>query len=187
MSGIIKSCFDAITETDFLRETAWVILSAGMREAVIRSKFGSLTEAFRGWRSASEVTRHEGECRTAAMAIFSHQRKIDAICNVARRVTGEGFPSIKSAIRQQGLEYLETLAFIGPITRYHLAKNIGLDMVKPDRHLVRIASIAGYQSPDEMCQVVSLATGDRLAVVDLVIWRYATLDDHYLCRFEASV
>ena len=177
--------FSNISETDFLREAAWVVLSAGMRESVVRKKFTPLTAAFCWWASAGEILRHRAKCEADALVVFAHRRKISAICEIAKRVDAVGFTRLRESIHQGSVDYLATLAFIGPVTRYHLAKNIGLDVVKPDRHLVRIANAAGYGEPHDMCKVVSAQTGDRLSVVDVVIWRFATLEPSYLTRFRA--
>lgn len=72
------------------------------------------------------------------------------------------------------LEFLERLPWIGPITKYHLAKNFGLDYCKPDRWLVRIAT--SYETtPEELCGRLAKETGDRIGTVDYVIWRAANL------------
>ena len=55
-----------------------------------------------------------------------------------------------------------------------LAKNLGVDCVKPDRHLVRIAKMYNT-NPFDMCQKLSDLTGDSLNTVDTVIWRAANL------------
>ena len=72
------------------------------------------------------------------------------------------------------MAYLESIPWIGGITKYHLAKNLGFDCCKPDRHLVRISKEYNT-SPEELCKRISEATGDRVATVDLVIWRVANL------------
>ena len=77
------------------------------------------------------------------------------------------------------LNTFKELPYIGPVTSYHLAKNLGLHVVKPDRHLMRIAHITGHTSPFEMCSKVANTVGDSLAVIDLVFWRYATLNKDY--------
>lgn len=51
--------------------------------------------------------------------------------------------------------FCESLPWIGPITKYHLAKNLGVDCIKPDRHLVRIAKNNGFKDPFEMCEYIS--------------------------------
>lgn len=72
--------------------------------------------------------------------------------------------------------FLQTFDFIGPVTSFHLAKNLGLEVVKLDCHLVRMASVARCSCPEELCRITAEITGDKLSVVDLVLWRYATLD-----------
>jgi hypothetical protein len=51
--------------------------------------------------------------------------------------------------------------------------------VKPDRHLVQIAALMGYENHTEFCEVISTSVGDRVSVVDLVVWRYAMLNPGY--------
>ena len=79
--------------------------------------------------------------------------------------------------------FLKTFDFIGPVTCYHLGKNIGLEVVKPDRHLVSIAQAAGFPTPRDLCEVISKITGDKITVVDLILWRYATLHTNYMSTF----
>ena len=79
--------------------------------------------------------------------------------------------------------YLDTLPMIGPVTRYHLARNIGIDCVKPDRHLIRLASEAGYEMKDPqkgveaMCRDIQKDIGDaeKLGTIDVVLWRACNL------------
>jgi hypothetical protein len=120
------------------------------------------------------------------MRVFNHAPKIRAIGSLCERVANEGFHKIRKKIKSGGVEFLRTFAFIGPVTSYHLAKNIGLDVVKPDRHLVRLSQAAGFSSPKELCQVISDTTGDSLAVVDIVLWRYATVTSNYVRLFAAQ-
>ncbi len=75
--------------------------------------------------------------------------------------------------------YLGSLPFIGDITKYHLARNLGIDVAKPDRHLTRLAKIFHYDDVQEMCKYLSDKTGDRIGTVDVVLWRYCTLVPSY--------
>ena len=63
---------------------------------------------------------------------------------------------------------------MGDIIKYHWAKNLGVNCVKPDRHLKRIAKTFNT-NPFDMCQKLSEITGDNLNTVDTVIWRSANL------------
>lgn len=176
-------CLDHISESDFLREAAWVVLAGGMRESVIRGCFPRITDAFCNWSSAKEIVASRPLCVTQALLTFNHRKKIAAIADIALHVTQVGFEQLRQALREQTTSYLQCLPFIGPVTSFHLAKNLGLDVVKPDRHLIRLARALDYLSPDQMCRDVASIVGDRLSVVDIVMWRYATLVPRYTSLF----
>ncbi len=180
-------CFDDVTETDLLREGAWVILSSGMREAVIVDKFPGISTAFFQWDSAKNIIRHMKSCRRRAMRVFGHAGKIDAIIELAARVARDGFDQVVCRIRHEGPVFLQTFSYLGPATSLHLAKNLGLNVVKPDRHLKRVANAVGFDSPDELCAVISRITGEAESLVDLVIWRFATLASDYISHFCGKV
>lgn len=173
-----------LSETEFIQESAWVILSTGMKESIIRNIFSEITSAFMNWESAFEITRNANICETKALEVFRNYRKISAILSLCNRVHECGFETIKQLIIDHGVTFLKEFDFIGPVTCYHLAKNIGLNVVKPDRHLVRIANVTKVNDPNTLCHIISSATGDKLAVVDIVLWRYATLNEDYLTCFE---
>lgn len=176
---------DDVQECDFLREAAWVILCSGMRERVVRHKFAALSSAFLDWSTAFEIHQNKSFCRSRALQVFAHVGKVDAILDLVAVVAHEGFEEVITALKQQGPAYLNAFSYLGPTTSLHLAKNLGLDVVKPDRHLVRIASLLGYVSPYDMCCVVAEATGDRLSVIDLVFWRFAVLRPDYIAIFSS--
>lgn len=168
-----------LSESQFLAEGAWVILSSGMRERVIAQRYPLLSEAFRGWASAELIMASRRACEQQARSVFNNRAKIEAIGSMCEQVYSRGFHSILKRIREEGAAYLETFKYIGPVTSFHLAKNIGLDVVKPDRHLVRMAAVASFTCPEELCHVIAKTTGERISVVDLVLWRYAILDPEY--------
>ena len=176
---------DRIDESEFLRESAWTVLSAGFRETVVRRLFAPLCDAFLGLHSASVIQANRVGCRRAALEVFRHQRKIDAILDIACVVADSGFEVIRRRVQEEEVGFLQTLPFIGPITAFHLAKNLGLPVVKPDRHLQRIARAAGFTSPRELCELISHCIGEPIQVVDVVLWRYATLFSDYVAVFAA--
>ena len=114
-------------------------------------------------------------CRRRALATFRNTRKIDAILEIVQRVAAEGIDVIRDSIRANGTDYLREFPLMGPITAIHLAKNLEVQIVKPDRHLVRLAKSAGYESADVMCRTIADHVGDSLSVIDIVLWRYATI------------
>lgn len=175
--------FNDIAESDFLRESAWVILSAGMNERVIRNKFPAISSAFRDWESAAIIVRNRSRCRQVALAVFRNIKKVDAILETARILAKRGFPTVKADILEHGVDSIRQFPYMGPATSFHLAKNLGLPLVKPDRHLIRVAQTAGYPSPADLCSSIAHVIGDKVQVIDLVIWRYATLNRNYRSLF----
>lgn len=181
-------CFLDFTETDLLRETAWVILCCGFREAIVRSYFNWLSLCFCDWESAREIVNNASECRSTALAVFGNGRKIDAIVKVAQRVDDVGYSTLKKAICSNAITELQNLPFIGPVTSWHLAKNLGLEVAKPDRHLTRFSSLLGFDDANDLCRAVARVTGETISVVDIVFWRYAASGHHQqsLLRISSS-
>ncbi len=175
--------FDEVTESDFLREHAWVTLSAGMKERVIRNLFQAFSTSFYDFESAEMIVENESRCRGLALKYFNNRKKVDAIILMAYDISSKGFSNFKEALYLNPLELLQSLPYIGPITCYHLAKNIGLQVAKPDRHLTRLANHVGYDNVQLFCKEISLQTGDSIPVVDIVLWRFASITEGYLDFF----
>lgn len=140
---------------NFWLEYAWVVLNSGMKNQVAQMIWDKVRPVVEAGRSASEVFRHEGKCK-AIDYVWQNREKL-----------------FQDYLKDDDkIEFLKILPYIGEITCWHLAKNFGFDCAKPDRHLVRIAAAEGV---DPMCRRLAQATGDRIATVDLVIWRAANL------------
>lgn len=171
--------FDGFTESQLLRESAWVILCCGFRERIVRRTFGYISLCFCDWSSAEEIMKHEDLCQRTALKAIHNEGKIRAIVAVAKRVCDHGFCCVKQRILSAPLVELQEFPYVGPTTARHLAKNLGMDVAKPDRHLSRIAEMAGTGGAQELCSLLSGMTGDPVSVVDVVLWRYATLCPDY--------
>jgi len=176
--------FEELTETAFLREYAWVVLCSGMRESVVRRCFPHVTSSFGGWQSAEDIARDAEMCRRRALGCFGHRGKVDAILKTAARLGAQGFATFRASLEVDPLRELRRLDYIGPITVYHLAKNIGIQVAKPDRHLARICKASGYPDVHSLCSQLSALTGDPVPVVDLVLWRFATVCPDYTKYFD---
>jgi len=173
---------EAFDERSFIREAAWVILCSGFSERVVRSRFAELSEAFLGWVSARSIWNNRRRCRAHALSAFGYAKKIDAILTLAGYTARYGFGECRRRILDEGLSFLQRFPYLGPATGRHLAKNLGLPVAKPDRHLVRIAASLGYPDVADLCSDVATIVGDSVAVVDIVFWRYATLVPDYSRR-----
>lgn len=163
-----------LTGAAFVREAAWVVLSAGMREAVVRAKFPALERALRSFHPG-RIGDDPFAARAAALAVFGHERKIDAILSIAATARELGNAELRARLRRDPEGFLRALPYIGPITWRHLAKNLGAPVAKADRHLVRLAAATGRPDVDTLCDEISRWLGEPVAVVDVVLWRWAVL------------
>ena len=172
-----QSCLssESFTESDLLRETAWVILCSGFRESVIRRCFNCLSLCFCDWESARQIIRNRHVCQRTALELFNSKSKIDAIVETSIIVERVGFNKLKILINDNPTNELQRFPFIGPITSYHLAKNLGFQIAKTDRHLKKISEQFGFSDANELCGELSSLTNQPVATVDIVLWRYATL------------
>lgn len=151
----LQPCDDAII---FRNEAIWVILNSGMREQIARVIHKRIWAAVGDGKDISNVFGHKGKVAAIKTILSSYGRMFSEYQQATDRV-----------------EYLQTIPFIGGITKYHLAKNLGHDVVKPDRHLVRIAKEHGIADCNILCENISKGTGDKVSVVDIVLWRSANL------------
>jgi hypothetical protein len=112
-------------------------------------------------------------CEATALSAFGNERKIHAIAQVADFVNDIGFARFKTLICSDPIQTLQTLPFIGPVTSFHLAKNLGFNTAKPDRHLARMADWFGFPDTHTMCNSLSETFGDSVCLVDTILWRFA--------------
>ena len=72
--------------------------------------------------------------------------------------------------------YIGTLPRMGPKMRYHLARNIGIDTVKPDIWMFRLIKKYGFESPEGMCNfLTTMFPQYRIGTIDVILWRYCNL------------
>jgi hypothetical protein len=163
---------DAVDESQFLREYAWVVLNSGFRESVVRQRFNYISLCFCDWESAESIADRGHLCIETALQVFRHRGKLEAIAFTAKQIASDGFGELSASLRHDPTFALRQFPYIGAITSLHLAKNLGAEVAKPDRHLVRLANRFGYNDPGTMCQDISIAVGDRVSVADLILWRF---------------
>jgi hypothetical protein len=145
-------------------ETTFVILaSSGLKEQIVRKNFERFRDTF----------VRDGEDEFATIA---NKRQREAIRHI-----WENPGVILRTLRDlpgdiERIEYLDTLPQIGPISRYHLARNLGIDCIKPDIWLKRLAEAFDYSSPDEMCRDIQQSRPEfRVGTIDVILWRYCNL------------
>jgi hypothetical protein len=177
-------CFEQVTESNFLKEVAWVILSGGMNENVIRGVFPALSKAFYNFESSYQIMKNREKCLIKGIRYFNNPGKLNAIIEIAHQIDLLGFDLFVDKIKTLGVDFIKKLPYLGPVTSYHLAKNLGINIAKPDRHLVRIAANMGFGCPIEMCEELANLIQEKISVIDIVFWRFANINRDYLNQFS---
>lgn len=143
---------------EFKGEAIWVILNSGMREQIARVINTRIKIAILNGKDISTAFGHKGKVSAIKYILENYIRLFN-----------------EYQVSEDKIEYLQTIPFIGSITKYHLAKNLGHDCIKPDRHLVRIAREKGFSDCQYMCEKIKEETGDKVSLIDIVLWRSANL------------
>jgi len=135
------------------QEAIWVICNSGMKHTIARSIYRRVMHAIAIGLDPHEVFGHAGKAGAIATIWRDRAQLFAAFGEAADRVAWCG-----------------DLPWVGEITKFHLAKNLGVDCAKPDRWLVRLAAIEG-ETVDGLCCRLATASGDRIGTVDYVLWR----------------
>jgi hypothetical protein len=154
-----------------------------MAESVVRKVFPEIARSFLNWGSAEAIVGGSKECIASALLCFRHEGKIQAIAESAYIVHERTFETILDDILEDPFRTLLSFPYVGPTTVFHIAKNIGIPVAKPDRHLLRLASANGFCDVQAFCGQISDFLGEDIRKVDSVLWRFATLHHDYVERF----
>ncbi|SDX13819.1 hypothetical protein SAMN05518669_103378 [Variovorax sp. YR634] len=144
------------TADDFAQEAIFVICNSGMKNTVAKMIFDRSMGALAAGTPVIDVFKHKGKA-AAIEAIWADR---DVLLSMYRACTTE-------ALR---IELLVALPWVGHITKYHLAKNFGMNVAKPDVHLQRLATREGCTA-QALCERLAVEVGLRAATVDVVLWR----------------
>lgn len=144
----------------FLCEYIFVVVNSGMKNQIAVKIYDRIIKQMNAHRPIIEVFKHEGKVKAIENMIENYEELHGT------------FLMLNNSVNK--LDFLKSLPWIGDITKYHLARNLGIDVTKPDRHLVRIAQQYGT-TPQILCETLSKRTGDKVGVVDVVLWRAANL------------
>ena len=149
-----KRCFEDATAKDFIFQYAYVVINSGLKNQVAEKICERFFDA-----CDFNVIGHPGK-RGAIIKVWADGSKhFEELCE-----------------SRDKLSYLESLPWIGPITKFHLARNLGLDVAKPDRHMVRLAKRFGFEDVHVMYAFIAERVHERVGTVDVILWRYCNLN-----------
>lgn len=148
-----NGCAPPTDADEFALEIIFVICNSGMRHAVAAQIYRKVRGELLEGGSAAAVFGHKG--KAAAIDTVWRERRRLLNCYLAA---------------DDKVMWAETLPWIGKITAYHVAKNFGAQVAKPDVHLRRLADIE-KTTPQMLCERLARETGHKVVVIDTVLWR----------------
>jgi len=149
--------FEKLTPEQFFEQYVWCVLNLGVREQIMRDEYDKFMETL------DVNVIHNRFKKKKRVAV---QTGLD---NFVR-----WFGELKCA--KDPVKYLHGLPLIGNITKWHLARNIGIDCSKPDRHMERLIAFYHYDSAMALCQEIQQIAPDlKIGVIDLILWRDCNL------------
>ena len=162
---------------EFAAMCAYVILAGGFSQKTAK----------RIHKNIMDYIYKNGADFDSLFAIFHNKNKVSAICKIweHRAQFCDGF--YNCADDSAKLDYLSKLPHIGKITANHLARNLGVDVVKYDVWIRRLGALyAGIRRIDELTPEIKKACDDMFArlvaetklprgYIDVVLWKAAQL------------
>lgn len=160
----------------FFREVAWVVHATGFSAKAVGGFMSRLMVAYGPFEELANKTPEQAI--ETVRVVCNNPQKIKAVHRNA--------VALRDGIRQSGWEKfreqnlktpddLTKLAYVGPVTCFHLARNIGLlECVKPDLHLIRLANHWGFSDCIAMCKAMQDGREIPLGIVDLCVWYLAS-------------
>ena len=168
--GISAATYRRLGSKAFMTEYAWVVYAAGFRVSTLQLKWPALKKAY-GMFRLDYVARMNSMARV--LKVFANARKARSVVQGARLVSAESFKVFKRRMSSEGADGLLQLPGIGPITKDHLARNIGLAATgKGDIWVLRIAKAVDTSDWIGMLGYVSRRTKFGAGTVDLILWQF---------------
>lgn len=171
---ILETKFAEVSLERFFREYVWTVHTSGFSAKAVSKFWDPLIAAYGSPREISSSSLEELIVRVSP--VVNNPAKIKSVWRTANDIVAHSNLMSWETYRNSTLyepDRLTQFGHVGPITKYHLARNIGLiDFVKPDLHLERMAKFWGYSSPLAMCQ--DAPDDAPLGLRDLVLWQTAS-------------
>jgi hypothetical protein len=148
--------------------------SSGLNNKVVQKQYDRFVAEYNAGKDAFESIPN-GRIREAVFFVWTNKDDILTALKIKKD-------------DESRIEYIKTLPQMGPKTAYHFARNIGIDCIKPDIWMNRLAYGYGfYENPDKlyperMCLEIQnhlpIVNGPpyyRIGTIDVILWRYCNL------------
>jgi len=177
---------EKLSADDFAKHSIYVVLASGFKQKTAKNVHQKIMD-FLG--QTTETTNINGMTRDL-LKIFGNKNKVNAIAKIwlNRNEYRNGYYKLGKEPLNVKLDYLLSIPHIGPITRNHLARNLGEDVAKYDIWIQRLGvqwsgrkdlkekinnsklDEAVKKVCDKMFAFLKRETGLPAGYIDLVLW-----------------
>ena len=127
---------EQLSADEFAKHAIYVVLASGFKQKTAKIKHQEIMN----FLQKSSSKRGKSNLVFDLLKIFGNKNKVNAIAHIwlNRTVYRNGYYALESEPLQTKLDYLLTIPHVGPITRNHLARNLGEDVAKYDIWIQRL-------------------------------------------------
>ena len=171
---------------EFAKHAIYVVLASGFKQKTAKQKHLEIMNFLQGAASCCRIYI----LASRLLKIFGNKNKVNAIAKIwlNRLVYRDGYYALEKESLETKLDYLLSLPHIGPITRNHLARNLGEDVAKYDIWIQRLGVNWGGRKDlvkninnskldgdvkkvcDRMFAHLKEETGLPIGYIDCVLW-----------------
>ncbi len=153
-----------LSSAEFAKEVIYVILASGFSQKTAKKKFVEITGYLQDLNGQNPTVEN-------LMKLFNNKNKMSAVAKIwiNKKQIRDNYYEIKNDADK--MKFLRNLPFIGEITQNHIARNLGVNTVKPDVWIVRLSAALGYASYREMFENVSRETNLPIGYIDVILWK----------------
>jgi hypothetical protein len=171
---------------EFAKHAIYVVLASGFKQKTAKIKHREIMGFLQGSAPETEINR----LAVKLLKIFGNKNKVNAIAKIWLKRTEyrNGYYALEKENLEAKLGYLLSLPHIGPITRNHLARNLGEDVAKYDIWIQRLGVNWGGRKDlvkninnskldgdvkkvcDRMFAHLKEETGLPIGYIDCVLW-----------------
>lgn len=164
---VYKVSPDTIAPQEFFEEYIWVVYACNFDVTHLEDLWKPLREAYGKYDSLDRTSRQ------GVLDVINSERKWNAVYRTALIMQGFGWNEFRKLCLDE-IDSMTSLGFIGPVTKFHLARNLGFDVAKPDRWMCRIANRLGWESVNSMCEYLSKKYSMSMKEIDITLWKYVS-------------
>ena len=204
-----RAVFDKNKPDSFFYERLVITIHvSGFRVSVLRDRWDDIKKAFSDYDiyRVSQYTDKDLEKMMNNPKLIRNEKKLKACIENAKIMKniseeygsfGEFLSGLGNNLRELREELRTKLKYLGPVLIHEYLKEIGIDSIKPDVHVVKVMHRLGLVDSEKissdsidrvvkMAEKMSRATGEKLNVIDAIFWMYGGGGDNHVKKAICS-